>query len=164
MNQFKENRLGLLIIGAIFGAAVATVWPHEPLHANSTDRDSKFAMTTCSVSRTVEGVFVLDFLTGQLTGGIVNPRGGKFQYLYKRNVAADFGVNPSAEPHYAIVCGGADLQNAGSVALGKCVVYVAELSSGRVHGYSFPYRDNNRGAGVSQLIPLDSFQFREASN
>ena len=164
MTQLTNNRFGLLIVGAVFGAAITTIWPHEPLHA-TTDRDSKFAISTCNVSPTVEGIFVLDFLTGQLTGGVISPQAGKFQYAYQRNVAADFGVNPSAEPHYAIVCAGARLPNGrGGVSLGQGIVYVAELSSGRVVAYSFPYRDNNRSGGIAQLIPLDNFQFREASN
>lgn len=166
--QMKKpiHALVLLAVGVVAGVCLSSLWPNERAFAAATDRDSRFAMATCQVSDIsgVEGVFVLDFLTGQLRGGVLNTKTGKFQYTYVRNVAADFNIDPSAEPHFAIVSGRASLPNAGRIQPAQGVVYIAELSSGRVAAYMFPYQQgNNSGAGI-QMTPLDSFQFREASN
>jgi len=166
MKNSVNSRIAFLAIGVVTGMCLSSIWPHQPAFAVATDRDSRFAMATCHVgsSSNAEGVFVLDFLTGQLTGGIINARSGKFQYTYSRNVAADFNIDANAEPHYAIVTGQATLPNAGRIQNAQAVVYVAELSSGRVAAYAFPYQQSNTAAAAIAMTPLDSFQFREASN
>ena len=166
MKNVMNNRLAILGLGLVAGMCLSSIWPHEPAFAATTDRDSKFAMTTCEVSDVsgVEGVFVLDFLTGQLQGGVLNGKAGKFQYTYNRNIAGDFNIDPNAEPHYAIVAGRANLTNTGRVQPAQGVVYIAELSSGRVAAYMFPYSASNRASAMVPMVPLDSFPFREASN
>lgn len=166
MKKLLNNQLILLAAGLLIGLYIASSRPREIAFAATTDRDSKFAMTTCDINDVagVEGVFVLDFLTGQLQGGVLNTKTGKFQYTYSRNIASDFNIDPNAEPHYAIVAGRANLPSSGRVQPAQGVVYVAELSSGRVAAYMFPYSPGNRGAAGVQMVPLDSFPFREASN
>jgi hypothetical protein len=166
MKNSVNSRFAFLAIGVVTGMCLTSIWPHEPAYAVTTDRDSRFAMTTCELSNLsdVEAVFVLDFLTGQLQGGVLNPRTGQFQYTYSRNVAVDFNIDANAEPHYAIVTGKATLPQTGRIQHAQAVVYVAELSSGRVAAYAFPYTQSGRVAAAMAMTPLDSFQFREASN
>ena len=93
-----RSRTVWVAMGLIAGLGLAWVWPHEPVAATATDRDARFAMTTIPVKDVtisgfrdnLDGVFVLDFLTGRLTGAVLNNKVGRFSHAYFRNVAADF--------------------------------------------------------------------------
>jgi len=80
VNDMKTGQRYLwLMAGVMIGLAVSWFWPQEPLHAGSSDRDDKFAMLTVPVKDVqlagvrdhLEGVFVLDFLTGKLRGAVL---------------------------------------------------------------------------------------------
>ena len=170
MSQLQSgNRYLWLMAGAVLGLAASWFFPQEPLHASSSDRDEKFAMLTVPVKDLqfggvrdhLEGVFVLDFLTGQLKGAVLT-KTGRFTHFYVRNIAADFQVNPDATPHYAIVTGNAQLPSQGRSTWATGVIYVAELTTGRVAAYGFPFNEANRAVPAVALAPLDRFQFREA--
>lgn len=174
----SKTTLLMLSAGIAFGLAVAWFWPHEPALAIATDRDTKFVLATVPVTAGVSGgvagipgpssmpleaIFVLDLLTGRLQGTVINNRSRKFQHAYYRNVAADFQVDPQAEPHYAIVGGTAQMTAGRGVTPASGVIYVGELTSGRIICYSFPYAESNRPVPPIELTPLDIFQFREAN-
>ncbi len=170
MNQFQaRNRYLWLVAGVAFGLAVSWFSPQEPMHAGSNDRDDKFGMLTIPVKDLnfggvrdhLEGVFVLDFLTGQLKGGVLG-KNGKFSHFYFRNVAADFQVDPTATPHFAFVQGSAQLPSQGRATMATGVLYIGELTSGKVAAYGFAYNDTARPVGPFPLAPLDTFPFREA--
>ncbi len=152
-----------MTMGLIAGLAIAFVWPHEHAAAVVGDRNDKFAVVTAAVDATafVEGVFVLDFLTGQLRGSVLNPTAGAFAVLYARNVAQDFNVNPNEPGTYAIVSGRTNMNASGGGQPAASCIYVAELTSGKVVAYSFPA--GGRGGATLPLTPVDGFQFREAS-
>lgn len=132
--------------------------------AIATDRDGdRFAITTVPTKAgNAEAVFILDFLTGRLQGAALNSRLGKFTYAYYRNLAADFNVDPTAKPHYVIVSGGVNLPAQGRAQFAESGLYVAEMSSGMVICYAFPFIFNNAPGAPQQLIPMDKFQFRQA--
>jgi hypothetical protein len=163
-NRLIDHRLTWLAVGLLAGLGFSQFWPHEPALAAVTDRNDKFAMATTPVSilDTVEGVFVLDFLTGRLTGAVLNAKAGVFGHAYFRNVAADFKVDPTGNTNYAIVAGRAQLPSRGRVSMATGVVYVAELSSGRVIAYGFPYNESPRPVPPVEMGILDNFAFREA--
>src|SRR5262249_11592982 len=109
----------------------------------------------------IEGIFILDFLTGQLKGAVLNRQTGTFASLYARDLAKDFLVDPAATPHYAMASGYAQMTNQGGVAMASGVLYVGELSSGRLAAYAFPWVEAPRPAPIlHSLVPLDSFQWR----
>jgi hypothetical protein len=113
------------------------------------------------VKDSLEGVFVLDFLTGQIKGAVLNNRTGTFTHAYGRNVALDFQVDPNATARYTISTGLAMLPVQGRVTMAAGVIYVAEMSSGKLAAYGFPYSDGGVTPGVVPLKPLDVFQFRD---
>ncbi|MCA9068933.1 MAG: hypothetical protein KDA84_08425, partial [Planctomycetaceae bacterium] len=165
------NRFLWLIAGLAVGLGISWFWPQEPMHAGTSDRDEKFAMLTVPVKDVqfagvrdhLEAVFVLDFLTGQLKGAVLG-KTGKFTHFYFRNVAADFQVNPAATPHYAFVQGTAQLPSTRQNTMATGVIYVGELSSGKIGAYGFTYNDTNRPVGPIALAPMHTFAFREAGN
>lgn len=167
----NTNRLPWLIAGLGLGLCVSWMWPHEPMHAATVDRDEKFAMITvpvkdvqfAGVKDSLDGIFVLDFLTGQLRGAVLDPRSGQFSTAYLRSVASDFQVDPNATARYAVTTGVANLPNQGRVQMSSGVIYVGELNSGMVMAYGFPYSDNQRSATPIPMIPLNQgFVFRAA--
>jgi hypothetical protein len=155
--------------GVAVGLAASWFSPQEPMHAGTADRDDKFAMLTVPVKDVtfggvrdhLEGIFVLDFLTGQMKGAVLG-KTGTFSHFYFRNIAADFQVDPSATPHYAFVQGNAQLPSQGRFTMATGVLYVGELTSGKVAAYGFVFNDVNRPVGPIAIAPLDTFPFREA--
>lgn len=158
-----------LLAGLVAGLALSWVWPHEPMHAATGDRDSKYALVTCpvkdvefgGVKDSLEGVFVLDFLTGQLKGAVLNSTTGKFTHAYSQNVALDLQVDPNGTPKYTIAAGMARLPNLRGVTMSQGVIYIGEMNSGKVVAYGFPYAESNRPVGPFNMVRLDFFQFRE---
>jgi hypothetical protein len=161
-------------LGIVAGLGVAAFWPHEPIRAAATDRDtkdSKFVLTTVSVKDvtiagvrdSLEGVFVLDILTGKLQGAVLNGKFGKFTNFYAKDVAADFQLDPQQEARYAIVSGNSQLAGGRGETPATGVIYVGELNTGKVIAYGFTFREVNRPVPALPLVVLDQFQFREPS-
>jgi hypothetical protein len=164
VGKLSDNRSLWLGVGLVAGLCISYCWPHEPGFAGTSDRDSKFGMVTCPVSFTEdsEGVFVVDYLTGQLRGSVASMKTGKFTNFYYRNLAADFKVDPKIAPHYALVSGKGQLVGRGGLSMSTGLLYVAELTSGKVVCYAFPFRESTRPMQPVQIKPVDSFSFREA--
>ncbi len=162
--SLSKKHLAILFVGIALGIAISHYWPHEPALAGTSDRNSKFAMTSCPVSFTdgSEAIFVLDFLTGRLAGASINTKTNTFTHSYFRNVAADFGINPQAEPQYAIITASGKPISKGPVQFAQSMVYIAELNSGKVIAYGLPNKESQKQPTV-QLAPIAFFSFREAN-
>jgi hypothetical protein len=160
-----QSRMMWLTTGLLAGLCISYFWPHEPVQAASNDRDAKFGLMTTSVGLNVEGVFVLDYLTGRLSGAVIDPNTGKFSHFYAHSVATDFKVDPKATPHYAFVGGRASLAGRGGVSPAASVIYVGELSSGMVMAYGINYKVARAGVRLraQPFVVLDGFPFREAT-
>lgn len=166
MSSHRSNYKWLwLTTGLVAGISIASIWPHEPLAAATADRNDKFALITCPVTAGSDAVFVLDFLTGRLTGAQMSRtrQGAAFLNFYYRNLAEDFRVGASGEPYYAIASGRAEIPSRGSNQWGSNALFVAELTSGKVAGYAVPFRITQTPLDPVQLVPVDTFPFREAT-
>ncbi len=156
-----------LALGIALGASVMLLKPHEPVKASSANSNDKFSMTTVPVSTTLfdtEAVFVLDHLTGVLSGSVLNAQAGGFTHIYRHSVAADFQVNPATpEPKYSLVGAPATLRAAGGTQPANGVIYVAELTSGGVIAYGFAVPRGRGGAAALPLVRVGGFAFREAA-
>jgi hypothetical protein len=165
----SDSRVVWLLGGLLAGLGVAYFWPHEPAYASTADRDSNFVLITVPVGTSaagindpMEGVFILDFLTGQLKGAVLNRQTGKFASLYTRDLAKDFKVDPQAAPHYALASGYGQVANQRAKQFASGVLYVAELTSGVLAAYTFPWVEAPRPAPVHHdLVILDHFQWRQ---
>jgi len=161
----KDRRTVWILTGLVAGIGLASIWPHEELSAAASDRNEKFAIVTAHLGLNAEGVFVLDFLTGRLTGACLNRtrNGTGFVHFYFRNAAEDFQVAGSATPYYAITSGNAEIQNRSGAQWGASAIYIAELNSGRVQAYAVPYRITQVPQAPVPLFPIANFPFREAT-
>jgi len=147
-----------LLTGVLAGLALASLWPTEQVHAIATDRSDRFAVTTVDVGPgTPDAVFVLDFLTGRLTGALLNPTSGVFTNFYFRNVAADFIVDPNVKAKYAMIPGAGVLNSGGGVTTASGVIYIGELASGKLVAYRFPFRNSREP--LNDILPLEPFAF-----
>ena len=137
MNQWTQSRPAWLVAGAVLGLVVGLnisgFWPSVPLHATATQGLDKFAIATGLVDDSVEAIYFLDFLTGDLRAAVINPKTGKFNAYFTRNIATDFGaVGQGAR--YLVVTGFADMpRGRANFQYAKSIVYVAEAGSGHVY-------------------------------
>jgi len=163
--QFNPKSI-CLILGIFAGIAISQIWPHETMQAATADRNENFAMITVPTGSnfgSVESVFVLDFLTGRLVGATMDPQTGRFTRFYVRNVGADFGVRPRTKPQYAISSGMMPFTAAGNNTTANGILYVSELTSGKVAAYGYPYSTSNKVLPPMPIGLLDVFPFREVS-
>ena len=158
--QWSENRYVWLATGVLFGLVIAFYWPHEQAQAGTVDRSSKIALVTAITQEgNADAVFVLDFVTGRLVGAAYNTQTGGFNQSYARNLAADFQVGENAE--YAIVPGNVALQQRGGPPPANGGLYVAELNSGVVIMYGYPYITSPGTQRTQQLVKIAAFPFRQ---
>ena len=162
----NERRLVWMGMGLVAGLCLAYCWPHETAQAVSTDRDDRFAVCTVETQSSFgqpEAVFVLDFLTGRLTGAMLSQQSFAFTNFWFRNVAADFNLKASAaaKAKYCVIPGNAYLTSPAGATLSTGVVYVAELTSGKVIAYTFPVRVSKVPMPVMAMEPVAFFPFRE---
>lgn len=126
-----------------------------PLHASATDRSASFSMATGAVSDGVEGVFFLDFLTGELQCWVLYSRTGDFGAKFTVNVLNDLGIQQGKKPNFLMVTGVATLpRGTGALRPGNCVVYVADANSGNVAAYYIPWNRGVESTGRLQAAPL----------
>lgn len=152
-----------LFAGVLLGLGIAALWPQRPLTAATSDRNEKFGMCTVYVSEGLEAVFVLDFLTGRLTGACLGKQGNGFVQQFVADVGSDLVVR-SAKPQYAMTPGLAQIRGTAQVQPAASVIYVAELTTGKVGCYAIPFRlPNTKNPVPVKLAPLDLFTFREAA-
>ena len=161
--------LGLLVgVGMLVGAMVATSQlgnfgqsknfglPIEEikLRASATHGGESFAMATGHVGNGMDGVFFLDYLTGDLKGFVLNARTGGIGAMFKTNVASDLGVEKGKRPSFLMVTGGANFITGGNAFGAKrpaeTVVYVCDTHSGNFAVYSIPYNVQLAANGVQQ--------------
>lgn len=120
--------------------------------------DGAFAVCTVPLDPTVEGFFMLDFETGDLSGGVINPTTSQFATSYKHNVLKDLGFKAGQvkNPKFLLVSGIAELRR-GGLPFAQSVLYVTDSSTGTTVAYGIPWnaQQPQAGAQLVQLVPLD---------
>lgn len=130
-NQQTENSRQLVLPESI------------PLEAGTSSVGKNISMATGPVDEDVEGLFVLDHLTGTLSLIVVNPRGmgGPVPIIgqFTANVTSDLGLEKGKETDYVMTVGGVSALRGGGPRPAQCVVYVADGNTGNVVGYSLTW-------------------------
>lgn len=150
---------------------VALRWQAGPpklpvVQAMTAQANETFAVCTAQLATGMgggtEGFFILDFLTGDLSGGLLNPTTGTFGVAYQHNVLSDLGFQQgqAKDPKFLLVAGRADLR--GRAAMAASVLYVTDCSSGATVAYAIPFgpRQGAVAGGPLPLQPLDLAQPR----
>lgn len=149
------NHAALLVVGVALGVVLTAAWQGAEVFpragATATHGDANFAIATGQVDDGIEALFFLDYLTGDLRATTVSRRTGTFTGFFKYNVLGDFAGVADA-PKFLMVTGLVDLpRGAGPSQVSKCLVYVAEATSGQVYGYALPFSSTLSAAGKTQI-------------
>ena len=162
MAEFFKTRPACLgwgiVLGLIIGLNVQGIWPSVPLHASATHGLDKFAIATGLVDTGVEALYFLDYLTGDMRAAVINPKTGKFNSFFTRNIAADFG-GAGRSNGYLMVTGSADMpRGTANFQYAHSIVYVAEATTGQVAAYTIPWNSSRTPPAHPQygeFQPLD---------
>src|SRR5436190_12815148 len=125
------------------------------LKAMASHGSDTFAIATGPVDEDVEGLFTLDFLTGDLNCFVVNPRNGAMGGWFKANVANVLSVERGKKPHYLIATG--TINTAGSYSGARpaaSLCYVVDANTGEVAAFTFPWAKTATAAGVAQATEM----------
>lgn len=157
---------------ALNDQALAALWAkcqsEAQVHAATASTGETFAMATGAIDEDVEGLFVLDFITGELQCAVLNYRTGRFTSVFRRdNVQADLGVDPAKRPKYLMTTGMINFPRGASAARpGNSVVYVMDTSTGAFAAYAIPWRRELASIGrpqASAMILMDVGRARTAA-
>jgi hypothetical protein len=106
------------------------------LHATATHGGTNVAVATGPVSEDVDGIYILDYLTGNLQCWVYNPRLGQFGGKFETNVFQQLPASKNAE--FLLVTGASNaVQASGNSRPAASNVYVVDTRSGAFAGYSF---------------------------
>lgn len=154
---------GLVAGGFLAGWLVCSSGPPSarPLpivHAVSSLMDENFAVCTAAIDGATEGFFILDFQTGDLTGGVLAPTSSKFTRVYSHNVLRDLEFEAGAvkNPKFLLVSGLARVMGPTSNQRAQSVLYVTNVATGLTAAYGIPWVATQANApGRSELVLLD---------
>jgi hypothetical protein len=124
------------------------------LKASASHGSETFAMATGDISDGVEGLFCLDFLTGDLSCFVINPRSGAPGGLFRTNVVADLPADKATgkKPAYVMVTGQFQVRGGsyGGSQIAGSLVYVADANTGTVAVYGMPWNKQASTAAATQ--------------
>ena len=156
--------VGLCLLGAgMIAGTFATLAFHQPanpltelpLYATATDTGESMSMATGPIDDEMEGVFFLDFITGELTLAVMNARTAKLGGVFKTNVIRDLGIDEAKEPAYLMTTGQATfVGRTGNQQPARCIVYVCDQNTGHFAAYSLSWNRTMAQKGTPQSGPL----------
>ena len=143
----------LVVVGQRASSGGSIFGPETVLNATATESSDSMAIATGFIDEDVEGLFVLDFITGNLQVFVINPRSGQLGGMYAHNVAADLGAQKA--PKYLLVTGQAMWRSfTGNVRPAQSIVYVADSTTGRYAAYMLPWNRQAASYNFAQVNPL----------
>jgi hypothetical protein len=113
-----------------------------------------FAACTASIDGVSDGFFLLDFETGDLTGGVLNQNSAKFTVAYRHNVLKDLGFKPGGSPKFVMVAGRMVFGGTASNRMAQSVIYVTDASTGVSAAYAIPWSSQQSTSGRSGIAGL----------
>lgn len=122
------------------------------LAASAVSSDT-MAVATGQVGRDSDGIFFLDFVTGDLQCLVFYPRSGAFGAHYVTNVAQNLGAGQNAK--YLMLTGQAIPQSVTAGARpGASLVYVTNTTTGMFAAYAVPWNPTAESSGRVQAGAL----------
>jgi len=139
--------------------------PAITLQATTAQNNDVFAVASGAIDQGNEGVFFLDFLTGDLECRIISERNAKLIGVFKRNVINDVGANKKKKARYLLATSQVSfLRGANNARPGQTVIWVIDANTTKYVAYGMTW---NR-TSASQLQPqqgtftvLDAGQIRQ---
>jgi hypothetical protein len=126
------------------------------LAAMATHGSDSFAVATGPIDENVEGLFTLDFLTGDLQCYVINNRTGTPGGFFKANVNNDLSVERGKKPSYLLVTGQfAFAATYSNQRPANTIVYVVDANTGDVACYTFPWTRAASNIPQGQSAPMN---------
>ncbi len=163
---FNSVRGGLLIATASLCSCLALAagfWlghkptanaPLPPLLAAAATASDTMAVATGPIGKDAEGIFFLDFITGDLQCLVYYPRAGGFGAHYFSNVLPQLGGG-GKNSKYLMVTGQAVVNaSSGGARPGASLVYVTDTTTGLFAAYAVPWDQTAESSGRVQSGPL----------
>lgn len=125
------------------------------LRAATASSGKKLAVATGLIDQDVEGVFVLDIMTGDLICWVVNRFSGGLAGRFKINISGEFGGVLGNASDFILTTG--LIRQAGrstQARAAESIVYVADGNVGKVVGYSLPWNRTSAQASRPQEGPM----------
>jgi hypothetical protein len=138
----------IVFLAAMLGVITAQQFKPDPplvLKADSASAGEKLSMATGLVDRDrfVEGLFVLDHLSGLLQCWLINSRTGAVAGIYTTNVTQHLELPQGGDADYVMTTGSIQVENSagrrGNVLPAGCICYVGDGNTGKVVGYTLFY-------------------------
>lgn len=110
---------------------------------------------------------MLDYLTGDLTCFVLNPRSTKFNAMFRTNIWKELPPTKGKKASYVMCTGGWNPLKGGEGGgrPADCVVYVADCNTGGFVAYSFPWQAGaNANIGpviTAPMVTLDVGKARD---
>jgi hypothetical protein len=155
----------IALAAAAAGAACGVGWqaaaPLPRVAAMTSLSHDSFAVCTAPIDGSVEGFFILDFETGDLTGGVLSAGTSKFGASYRCNVLKDLGFKAGKvkNPKFLLVPGMANFSSGGGGRMAQSVLYVTDAATGVTVAYGIPWSPQQTagaaGPVMAELVPLD---------
>lgn len=186
-NQESAHRSGgrLLVVGLLAGSLIgcATLavgfWAGQkstpasgqelpPIFGAAATATDTMAVATGPITADAEGVFFLDFITGDLQCLVYYPSTGRFGARYFVNVRQQLGG--AGKARYLLATGAIGIRGASSnIRPANSLVYVTDVNSGMFAAYAIPFDRNaerSRSAQVGTMVPIEvgpirNFQVRD---
>ncbi|MCA9189236.1 MAG: hypothetical protein R3E01_06365 [Pirellulaceae bacterium] len=127
-----------------------------PVSATATD---SFAAATGPVSEDVDGLFLLDYLTGELQCLALSRQTGTFTARFNINVFAHLGIDRSKRPNFLMLTGTVAFPRGTTPARpAESVVYVVDANTGHYAAYGIPWREEMYDRNMPQQGQLRFLQ------
>lgn len=156
-------------VGFFLGGRTQTPAVLPPISAATAAASDTLAVATGPISDNAEGVFFLDFLTGDLQCLVYYPRSGAFGARFVGNVRLNLGGG-GKNAKYLLVTGQAITSaTSGGARPGNSLVYVTDVNSGLFAAYAVPWERSSEAANRAQsgaLVyvgggPIRNYQLRD---
>lgn len=177
--QFTRLLFGMLLGAAIFAAGGlfnrriehnASSGGYLPVafRPDATSMGKAISVATGYITDTVEGIFVLDHVTGNLQCWVLNSRSGEIGGIFKGNITEALGIQAKNDADFVMATGRFDFTNfrKGNLRYASCICYIGESSAGKIIGYSFLYDPSTGARGELQTGDLEivtTIPFRDDS-
>lgn len=152
----EYGRLLCMLVGVVLGGVGMTLFVgrwHEA-RAGATDHSGDFILCTGSVTNIpgipTDGVWLLDYRTGELLATMIDRNTGKTMGWAQVNLLSEFGLHNHDNAHF--------LMTTGIITENQAALYVAETTSGKFGIYTMARRVGYVNGMVIKRHEISSFR------
>jgi hypothetical protein len=162
---------GAMTLGVLVGKRTTTsaylpALEELRLRASASHGADNFAIATGQVDEEIEGLFTLDFVTGDLQCFVINSRTGGMAGRFATNVndAKVFGAKRGKKPNFLMTTGSfAAGATSGGARPAACLCYVVDANTGDVAAFGFPWNravTTSGGVQSTAMVMMGRWQAR----